>query len=71
MMINMERSVEWESAGETEVLGKNYPNATLSTINPAWLDLGSNPVPRGKKPATNLLSYGTTLKIYLNFNYNL
>jgi hypothetical protein len=38
---------------------KTYPSATLSTTNPIWPDLGSNPGRRGGKPATNRLSYGT------------
>jgi hypothetical protein len=40
---------------------KTYPIATLSTTNPTWPDLGSNPGRRGGKPATNRLSYGTAL----------
>jgi hypothetical protein len=57
--MDMERLAEWELAGETEVLGKNYPSATSTTSNPTWHDLGSNSGPRrGKKPATSLLSYG-------------
>jgi hypothetical protein len=60
-MLSMEQSVEWELAGETEVLGeKTCPSATLSTTNPIWPDLGSNPGRRGEKPATNFLSYGMT-----------
>jgi hypothetical protein len=50
--MSVEQSVEWELAEETEVLGENFPNATISTINPTWPD-------RGGKPATNRLSYGT------------
>jgi hypothetical protein len=38
---------------------KPCPSATLSTTNPTWPDLGSNPGHRGGKPATNRLSYGT------------
>jgi hypothetical protein len=38
---------------------KTRPSATLSTTNPTWPDLGSNPGRRGGKPATNRLSYGT------------
>jgi hypothetical protein len=34
--------------GETEVLGgETCPSATLSTINPTWTDLRSNPGLRG------------------------
>jgi hypothetical protein len=29
----VEQTVEWELAGETEVLGENRPSATLSTTN--------------------------------------
>jgi hypothetical protein len=49
-----EQSVEW-LAGETEVLGDNPPNATLSTTNPTLPDLGCG----GVKPATNRLRCGT------------
>jgi hypothetical protein len=38
------------------------PNATSSTTNPTWPDLGSNPGRRGGEPATNSLSYGTALR---------
>jgi hypothetical protein len=38
---------------------KTYPNAILSTTNPTWPDLGSNPDSRSGKPATDCLSYGT------------
>jgi hypothetical protein len=49
----------WELADETEVLGENLPNATLSTTNPTRPNLGSNPGLRGGKLAANRLSYGT------------
>jgi hypothetical protein len=39
--------------------GKTCPSATLSTTNPIWTDLGSKPVLRGDRPATNCLSRGT------------
>jgi hypothetical protein len=58
--------VEWELAGETEVIGENLPSATLSATYPTWPDLGSNPGRRGGKPATNRLSYGT---VYLYPDY--
>jgi hypothetical protein len=46
--------------GESEVLGgKTCPSATLSTIDPTWIDSGSNPGLRGERPATNRLSHGT------------
>jgi hypothetical protein len=60
MMMNVEQSVEWELAGETEVPGA--PSATLSTTNSTWPDLGSNPGRRGGKPATNCLSYSTAVE---------
>jgi hypothetical protein len=44
-------------------LEKTRSNATLSTTNPTWPDLGSNPSRRDGKPTTNRLSYGTALKI--------
>jgi hypothetical protein len=57
--MSLEQSVEWELAGETEVLGKNLPYASWSTTNPTWPDLGSNPGRRSGKPAINRRSYGT------------
>jgi hypothetical protein len=48
-------------AGETEVLGENLPQATLSNTNPTGLDPSLNPGRRCGKPPTNRLSYGTTL----------
>jgi hypothetical protein len=56
--MSVKQLVQWESAGETEVLGENLPSATFSTINRTWPDLGLNPGRRRKKPATNRLSYG-------------
>ena len=52
--------VEWNWQGKTEILGgKTCPSATLSTTNPTWTDPGSNPGPRGERPATNRLNHGT------------
>jgi hypothetical protein len=42
--------------GKPKYSEKTCPSATLSTTNPIWPDLGSN-------PATNRLSYGTALII--------
>jgi hypothetical protein len=44
---------------ETKYSEKTCPSATLSTTNPTWPDLGSNPGCCSGKPATNLLSYVT------------
>jgi hypothetical protein len=38
---------------------KTCPSATLSTINPTWIEPGVNPGLRGERPATKNLSYGT------------
>jgi hypothetical protein len=45
--------------GKLKYWEKTCPSATLSTTNPTWPDLGSNPGRRGGKPATNRLSYDT------------
>jgi hypothetical protein len=45
--------------GKPKYSEKTCPSATLSTTNPTWPDLGSNPGHHGGKPATNRLSYGT------------
>jgi hypothetical protein len=50
-------NVNWQ--GKPKYLEKTCPSATLSTTNPTWPDLGSNPGRRGGKPASNRLSYGT------------
>jgi hypothetical protein len=48
---------DWQ--GKPKYSEKTCSNATLSTTNPTWLDLWSNPGRRGGKAATNRLSYGT------------
>jgi hypothetical protein len=47
---------DWQ--GKPKYSEKTCPSATLSTTNPTYPDLGSNPCRRGGKPATNRLSYG-------------
>jgi hypothetical protein len=42
------------------------PSTTLSTTNPTWLDLGSNPGRHSRKPATNRLSCGTAISTDVN-----
>jgi hypothetical protein len=42
--------------------GKTCHSATLSTTNPTWTDQGSNPYPRGERPATSRLSHGTATR---------
>jgi hypothetical protein len=50
----VEQLVEWELAGETEVLGGN-----LSYASPSQIPHDLNPGSRGGKPATIHLNYGT------------
>jgi hypothetical protein len=57
MMMNVEQSVEWELAGETEVLGEILPHCRFVHHNSHML--GSNPGRHGGKLATKRLSYGT------------
>jgi hypothetical protein len=52
-LMNVGQFVEWELAGETEVLREIVPNATSSTINLIWSDLDSIPSRRGGKSKTN------------------
>jgi hypothetical protein len=58
-MVIVEKLVEWRLAGwNRSTQRQTCPSATLSITNPTWLDPGLNPGRRGKKPATNCLSYG-------------
>jgi hypothetical protein len=43
--------------GKPKYSEKTCPSATLSITNTTWSDPGSNPCRRGRKPATNRLSY--------------
>jgi hypothetical protein len=47
---------DWQE--KPKYLEKTYPSTTLSTTNPTWPDLGSNPGHNGGKPETNGLNYG-------------
>jgi hypothetical protein len=58
-MMSVEHSVELERQGNPKYSEKTCPSATLSTTNPTWPDLGSNPGRHGGKLTTNRLSYGT------------
>jgi hypothetical protein len=57
--------VEWEMAGETEVLGSSLCQCHSSITNPTWPKLGSNLSQHSWKPAINHLSYGTALSAEL------
>jgi hypothetical protein len=52
---------DWQ--GKPTYSQKTCPSVTLSTTNPTWPDLGSNPGRRGGKPATKRLSHGTALPV--------
>jgi hypothetical protein len=58
-------SVWWNEnwQGKVKYSEKTCPSATLSTTNPRWSDLGSNPGRHGGKLATNRPSYGTAKTI--------
>jgi hypothetical protein len=58
-LMHVEELVKWKSTGESEMLGENLLSATLSTTDPTWPDLGSNPGRRDGKSATNHLSHVT------------
>jgi hypothetical protein len=54
---------EW--LGKPKYPQKACPSAASSTRNPRWLNLGSNTIRSGGKPATNRLSYGTAVCLTL------
>jgi hypothetical protein len=64
-MMNVEQSLEWELAGETEVFGENLLQCHFfhHKSHTTWPDLGSSPGRRSGKPATNRLGYGMTIKL--------
>jgi hypothetical protein len=57
MMMIVEQPVEWELAGENEVLGENLPQCHI--VHHKSHMTCSNPGRCSGKPATNRLSYGT------------
>jgi hypothetical protein len=59
MMVSVERSVKWELAGKTEVLGEK-PAPVLLCPPQIPHNLGSNPGRRGGNPEPIRLSYGMT-----------
>ena len=50
---------------------ETFPNATLSTTNLTWTDLGSNTSLRGVRPTTDRLSHVTAIKVKINLNYKI
>jgi hypothetical protein len=59
VIMMMEKLVEWWWAGETEVLGENFPQCRFVHHKPHMTWPGMNPGRRSGKPVTNRLSYGT------------
>jgi hypothetical protein len=54
-MISMKRSVEWELAEETEVLGENLSRVSLFTTYPTWINQWLNRSHHGGQLATDRL----------------
>jgi hypothetical protein len=55
-------TVEWYWQGKNKELGeKSVPSALLCTTNPTWIDSGTNPDIRGKRPGTNHLNHETVV----------
>jgi hypothetical protein len=59
MIVIMEQLMEWELAGETEILGENLPQCHFVHHKSHMTSPDSKPGRRGGMPATNPLSYGT------------
>jgi hypothetical protein len=62
----MEKQMECRLTGVTDVLGENLPQRHFCpSQNPTWPDPNLKPGRRGGKPATNRLSYGADLNVYI------
>jgi hypothetical protein len=61
VIMRMENLVEWELAGEAEVLGEKVPQCRFVHHKSHMTWQGANPGRRGGNPATNRLMYGTVL----------
>jgi hypothetical protein len=57
MMMIVEKLVEWELSGETEVLGENLPQCHFVHHKSHMTSPGLEPGPRRGKPATTCPSY--------------
>jgi hypothetical protein len=69
MMMNVEQSVEWKLAGETEVIGENLPQCRFVHQNSTWPDLCWNQDRRGGKPATKRINYGTAAHLLQGLSF--
>jgi hypothetical protein len=65
MKMIVKSMMECRLAGETEVLGENLPQRHFCPSQNPTCHSGLNPGRRGGKPATNRLSYGAALDIYV------
>jgi hypothetical protein len=60
--MNVEQSVQWQLAGETEVLGENLLHCLFIDHKSHMKLPGWSPGRSGWKPATNRLSYGKAIQ---------
>jgi hypothetical protein len=65
IVMMMENSGGMKIGRGTQVLWENLPQHHFVHHKSYLLDPGSNPSRRGRKPATNRLSYGAALSVML------
>jgi hypothetical protein len=75
MMVSVKQSVEWELAGETEVIGESLPQRHIATTNPTQLTSARNRPAVGSRRLTawtmarRVFYLAKTVALYVKITY--